>query len=314
MSCALVLDPRYGEHRNPPGHPERPERLAALLPLREGAAARGLVLLDPRPATREEICAVHTDEHYDRIAASAGHPLTILDPDTSAGPASFEVARLAAGGFLAVLEAIESGRARRGFALVRPPGHHAESDRAMGFCLFDNVAVGAAFLRRAGHARVAIVDWDVHHGNGTEEIFARDPDVLYISLHQYPWYPGTGAARDTGVGPGAGATRNLPLPAGCGDAEYLAAFDEHVLPALHAFRPGFLLVSAGFDPHFQDPLGGMRVTAEGFAAMTARLCGAAETLCGGRLALVLEGGYHLGALREGVDAVLDVLAAPGAPA
>lgn len=314
MSCALVLDPRYAAHRNPPGHPERPERLEALLPIRSEGPSRGLLLLEPRPATRAEICAVHTGEHYERIAATANHPLTILDPDTSAGADSFEIARLAAGGVLALLEAIEAGRARRGFALVRPPGHHAETDRAMGFCLFDNVAVGAAFLRRAGHARVAIVDWDVHHGNGTQEIFLRDPDVLFVSLHQHPWYPGTGAAEESGEGEGIGATINLPLPAGCGDAEYLAAFDDRVLPALHAFHPGFLLVSAGFDAHFQDPLGGMRVTPKGFADMAARLRRAADELCDGRIAFVLEGGYHLGALRTSVDAVLDVLAAAETPA
>ena len=313
MSCAIVLDPRGLDHRNPPGHPERPERLSALLPLREGAAARGLTLLDPRLATREEITAVHTGGHYDRIAATADHPLTILDPDTTTGPRSFETARLAAGGFLALLEAIEAGRVRRGFALVRPPGHHAESSQAMGFCLFDNIAVGAAFLRRAGHSRVAIVDFDVHHGNGTQEIFYADPAVLFVSLHQYPLYPGTGAAHETGEGAGEGATLNLPLPAGCGDDEYLDAFDAHVLPALAAFRPEFLLVSAGFDAHFRDPLAGMRVTAEGFAAMTRRLRSAAEELCNGRLALVLEGGYHLDALRESVNAALDVLAAPEAP-
>ncbi len=314
MACAFVLDPRYLRHRNPPGHPERPERLECLLPIRDEAGPRGLHRIEPRPATRDEICAVHAEAYYERIAATANHPLTILDPDTSAGAESFEIARLAAGGVLALLEAIESGRARRGFALVRPPGHHAETARAMGFCLFDNVAVGAAFLRRAGHARVAIVDWDVHHGNGTQEIFLRDPDVLVVSLHQYPWYPGTGAAGETGEGPGAGATLNLPLPAGCGDEEYLAALDDRVLPALRAFRPGFLLVSAGFDPHFQDPLGGMRVTPEGFAAMAARLRGAADVLCDGRIAFVLEGGYHLGALRTSVDAVLDVLAAAETPA
>ncbi|MFN8179968.1 MAG: histone deacetylase [bacterium] len=321
MSCALVLDPRYRDHRNPPGHPERVERIEALLPLRDDVERRRLLLVEPRPATREEILAVHTAEHVGRVAASEGVALSIFDPDTSAGPKSFATALLAAGGFLALLEAIEAGRARRGFALVRPPGHHAESDGAMGFCLFDNVAVGAAMLRRAGRARVAIVDWDVHHGNGTQEIFWRDPSVLYVSLHQYPWYPGTGAEHEIGEGPGAGATLNIPLQQGCGDLEYLAALDERVLPALRRFRPEFLLVSAGFDTHARDPLGGMRMTSGGFAEMTRKLRRAADELCEGRLALVLEGGYHLEALRESVEAVLDVLAAPtidtkaeGAPA
>jgi acetoin utilization deacetylase AcuC-like enzyme len=177
----------------------------------------------------------------------------------------------------------------------------------MGFCLFNTVAVGAAAIRRGGRSRVAIVDWDVHHGNGTQQIFWRDPTVLYVSLHQFPWYPGTGDAREVGEDEGRGATLNIPLASGSGDDEYGAGFEEQVVPALRAFRPDFLLVSAGFDPHFRDPLGGMRVTADGFAAMAKTLRAAAEELCEGRLALVLEGGYHLNALREGVDAVLDAL-------
>lgn len=310
MSVALVLDPRFREHRTPSGHPEGPERIAALLPLLDEVERRGLLLVPPRPATREEIVAVHSEEHWNRVEASARVAHTIFDADTSAGSTSFEIARLAAGGFLALIESILDGRAERGLALVRPPGHHAESHRAMGFCLFDNVAVGAALLRRSGIERVAIVDWDVHHGNGTQEIFWRDPSVLYVSLHQFPWYPGTGAQNETGEGDGNGTTLNVPLPAGCGDLEYLAAFDEQVIPALRSFEPGFLLVSAGFDPHSRDPLGEMHVTADGFAEMARKLRDAADELCGGRIALVLEGGYHLDALRESVEAVLDALAEP----
>ena len=310
MTVALVLDPRFREHRTPPGHPERPERIAALLPLLDEVEERGLLLVPPRPATREEIVAVHEPAHWDRVAASAMVAHTIFDPDTSAGSRSFEVALLAAGGFLALIDTIMDGRAERGLALVRPPGHHAETCRAMGFCLFDNVAVGAAMLRRRGFEKVAIVDWDVHHGNGTQQIFWRDPSVLFVSLHQFPWYPGTGAEDETGEAEGEGATLNLPLPEGCGDAAYLTAFDERVIPALRSFEPDFLLVSAGFDAHYRDPLGGMRVTDEGFAEMTRKLRDEADALCDGRLALVLEGGYHLDALRESVAAVLDVLAEP----
>ena len=200
---------------------------------------------------------------------------------------------------------IKSGRADNGLALVRPPGHHAEINRAMGFCLFNNVAVAAAHLRRQdGIERVAIVDWDVHHGNGTQDVFYSDPRVLFVSLHQHPLYPGTGMVIETGAGEGDGYTVNVPLPAGKGDADYVRAFEQIVAPATREFDPDFVLVSAGFDTDGRDPLGGMNMTAAGFAALTRILMDVARDRCGGRLAAVLEGGYSLEALEEGVGAVL----------
>jgi acetoin utilization deacetylase AcuC-like enzyme len=300
---AIVLDPRMLAHDPGRGHPERPERLGVLLD--HLAAAPGLVRLGARAASEDEIALVHTPAHVEHTAATAAHARVVLDPDTATSVGSYEAARLAAGSILTVCEAVLAGEVQNGFALVRPPGHHAERDRAMGFCLFNNVAVAAAWLRRRGLGRVAIIDWDLHHGNGTQHAFAADPDVLYVSTHQYPYYPGTGAVEEVGTGAGAGRTLNLPFPAGFGDAEYVRAFEEVVVPVCRQFAPEFVLVSAGFDCDHRDPLGGMVVTRAGFATM-ARACRdlAAET-AGGRLAAVLEGGYDLTAIVEGVDTVLD---------
>jgi len=304
---ALLADPRGLEHENPPGLPETPDRLRALLALAANPGRGGIVPVDSRPATRDEILAVHTEAHWDRIAASEGQTVQ-YDSDTHASPHSFDVALLAAGGVIEALAAVREGRADNALALVRPPGHHAESDRAMGFCLFNNVAVGAAWLRGQGFERVAIVDWDIHHGNGTQEIFLRDGSVLFISAHQWPLYPGTGKAEERGEGDGKGATLNFPLTIVHGNADYERLFEDEVVPALREFRPDFVLVSAGFDTHAHDPLGGMEMTGPGYAALTRQLMAAADECCGGRLALVLEGGYDLEGLREGVEAVLHALA------
>jgi acetoin utilization deacetylase AcuC-like enzyme len=303
VRTALLLDPRFCEHAGEPGHPESPDRIARLLPLLGDPGRPGLVAVEPRPATRDEILAVHGTAHLERVAATEGFPRTLFDADTSAGAQSYRTALLAAGGVIEVLDAVREGRADNGFALVRPPGHHAERDRVMGFCLFNNVAVGAAHLRRNGIARVAILDWDVHHGNGTQHIFEEDGSVFYASLHLYPFYPGTGDPRECGTGAGAGATLNVPMRMGDGDLEFLAAIDERVIPALRRFRPEFLLVSAGFDAHGRDPLGGANVSTACFAEMTRRVMRTAGELCGDRLVLVLEGGYDLHALDECVRAV-----------
>ncbi|MCW5892930.1 MAG: histone deacetylase [bacterium] len=301
----LVFDDRMLAHDPGRGHPERPDRLRVLHDhLRD---AHGFVRLHARPATEAEIAQVHTPALVDRVAATAGRAHTMFDPDTHASARSWEAARLATGGLLELCDAVVDGAVDNGMALVRPPGHHAERDRAMGFCFFNNVAIAATHLRRRGLERVVVIDWDLHHGNGTQHLFEADPDVLYVSTHQWPWYPGTGAADEVGSGAGAGRTLNLPLSAGFGDAELARAFREAVLPVCRQFRPDFVLVSAGFDCDLRDPLGGLAVTPGGIAAMAGVCRQIAEETAGGRIAAVLEGGYALDALVDGVDTVLGVL-------
>ena len=299
---AIVLDERMLAHDPGHGHPERPERLRVLLD--HLARAPDLVRLGARAATEDEIALVHEPGHIEHAAATAGLPRVVLDPDTSTSPGSYQAARLAAGSLLTVCDAVLAGEVRNGFALVRPPGHHAERDRALGFCLFNNVALAAAWLRKRGMRRVAIIDWDLHHGNGTQHLFEDDPSVLYVSTHQFPCYPGTGAVDEVGRGAGAGRTLNLPFPPGFGDAEYARAFDEVVLPICRAFAPDFVLVSAGFDCDRRDPLGALAVSPAGFSRMARALRTLAEETAGGRIAAVLEGGYDLSAIVDGVDETL----------
>lgn len=247
----------------------------------------------------------HTSDYIDLIQATSNANRYALDGDTVTCRDSFGVGLLAVGGFLKLLDGIAAGEFQNGFALVCPPGHHALRDRAMGFCLFNSVAIGACHLkRRYGTKRVLIMDWDVHHGNGSQDAFYEDPGVLYISTHQYPYYPGTGAVEEVGRGEGAGYTVNIPLPAGCGDPEYLRAFSDIVVPIVHKYEPEWILVSAGFDPHRRDPLGGMDVTEGGFAAMASMLMNLAEKHAGGKIAFLLEGGYDLVALKNSVAQVL----------
>ncbi len=301
----LVFDERMVAHDPGAGHPERPDRLR-VLHHRFGDAA-GLVRIGARLATADEIARVHTTALVEQVAASAGHACTVFDPDTRTSAQSWEAARLAAGGLLELTDAVLDGQIANGIALVRPPGHHAERDRAMGFCLFNNVAIAAAHLRQRGIRRLIIVDWDLHHGNGTQHVFEHDPDVLYVSTHQYPFYPGTGALDEVGTGAGAGRTLNLPFPSGFGDAEFVRAFHEVVLPVGRQFAPEFVLVSAGFDADIRDPLGGLQVTPAGFAAMASACNQLANETAGGRIAVVLEGGYDLDAIGDGVATTLAVL-------
>jgi acetoin utilization deacetylase AcuC-like enzyme len=297
----VISSHRFIEHTPPPGHPERTERAEVFDAVAAGWRARGAVVREPRAATVDELARVHTREHVADMAATDGRAV-MLDADTFTSPESYEVARLAAGAAIdAARHAWRTGEPA--LALVRPPGHHAEPGRAMGFCLFNNIAVAAASLRAGGAARVAIVDIDVHHGNGTQAAFYADPAVLYISSHQYPYYPGTGAADETGEGAGVGFTVNVPMAAGATDADFGLAYRSLVIPALDRFRPDAILVSAGFDAHALDPLGGMRMSTAGYAHLVQMLDEAASRLCGRRLAYVTEGGYHLSALRDCLEEI-----------
>jgi acetoin utilization deacetylase AcuC-like enzyme len=309
---AVVIDRDYLKHDPGYGHPERAERLETLLELSEQFDRDKFGLLKPRAASREEIELVHSRDYIDLLQATSKMNRYALDGDTVTSRDSFGVGLLATGGFLKLLDSIAAGEFRNGFALVRPPGHHALTDRAMGFCLFNTVAIGAEFLKRNyGVKRLMIVDWDVHHGNGTQEAFYRDRSVFFISTHQYPYYPGTGAIGEVGEGEGRGFTVNIPLPAGCGDAEYLQVFQEIVLPAAERYQPEWFLVSAGFDPHRRDPLGGMEVSENGFASMASALLESARKHAGGKIAFLLEGGYDLAALRDSASAVLEQMEKEG---
>jgi acetoin utilization deacetylase AcuC-like enzyme len=306
LRTGYVCDPRYQDHEVPPGHPERPERIGALLDLMERYSRAGLFRVEPRPATFDEIVSNHDRRYVEEVRATAGEPYVFFDGDTQAYSESYETALLAAGGVLELLDQIMAGNADNGFAMVRPPGHHAEADRAMGFCFFNNIAIGARYLTsKHGVQRVLIVDWDVHHGNGTQRSFYASKSVLYASLHQYPHYPGTGAVNEVGVADGLGHTVNIPFPGGYGDAEYTAAFQRIIVPIARQFAPQFVLVSAGFDGHARDPLSQMRLSNEGFAAMARSLLAVAREYASGRFAVVLEGGYALDALQESVASVLD---------
>jgi acetoin utilization deacetylase AcuC-like enzyme len=267
----------------------------------------GLESVEVREATDAELERVHTPAHLTQLRSLEGAH-TQLDADTASSPQSWRAARLAAGAAIGAVELVMRGRSRNAFALVRPPGHHAVPDHAMGFCLLNNVALAAEAARHEGAERVLVLDWDVHHGNGTQDHFWARRDVLYQSIHQYPFYPGSGAVEEVGTGEGLGFTVNCPLPGGQGDGDYSAVFQDLLLPVATAFRPQIILVSAGFDAHREDPLGGMRVTERGFAGMCSALVQLADSLCSGRLVLVLEGGYALGGLSRSVHACLEVMA------
>lgn len=306
LKTAFLTDASFLRHRTPDGHPERVERLDAMLRLAVLCGEFGVgVLPAVRRATRDELARVHAHEHVRRVAATSRRDFTMLDPDTFASRDSHDCALLAAGAALDLVDRIMRGEIDNGFAAVRPPGHHAERNRAMGFCLFNNVAVAAAHaLTHHGLDRVMIIDWDVHHGNGTQDIFWNDPRVLFVSIHQYPFYPGTGAFEEIGGPDARGMTVNVPMAAGLGDEEWIAAFRRVVAPVADQFKPQFVLLSAGFDAHADDPLGGMRVTESGFGAMASEVVTIARAHACGRLVAVLEGGYDIAAVEASAETVL----------
>lgn len=312
MSTGLFQDPVFAAHDTGPGHPESPARHAAVTrALAQAGLTERLPALPARPAEWTELERCHPRRYLElvRRETAVGHG-TLSTGDTQFGPRSLEAALQAVGGVLGAVDAVMTGTHRRAFCAVRPPGHHARAEQGMGFCFFNNVALGARHAqRRHGADKIAIVDWDVHHGNGTQDLFYDDGSVLFFSTHQSPWYPFTGDAAETGEGRGRGTTLNCPLAAGAGIQEIGAAFEERLLPALEAFQPDLILISAGFDSRENDPLGRFRLTDADFVQLTRLLKQAADRLCEGRLVSVLEGGYHLEGLARAVAAHVGELAA-----
>lgn len=305
-NTAVIWDPRYLKHETGPGHPESPQRLLAIKEVLD--TNKKLVWLNPREATEEEVSLVHTKEHISAVNKTRLLSPSYFDQDTPVCSASADSAFLSAGGVLTVVDAVFSQKFSNAFAFPRPPGHHAESNRAMGFCLFNNVAIAGEYLiRQKKLKRVAIVDIDVHHGNGTQNFFYSRKDVFYISSHRYPFYPGTGAEEEKGRGEGRGYTLNLPYPALSDDDDYQKGYEEKILPPLLDYKPEFILVSAGFDAHIRDPLGGMKITKKGFVMMSRLFLQVANQSCGGKIVFVLEGGYDKKGLQEGVEGVLEVI-------
>jgi acetoin utilization deacetylase AcuC-like enzyme len=308
MTTAYLYDERFLEHELL-HHPERPDRLRAIMQTltQNGTLAR-MKRLEFEAALPEQIAPVHAPRYITLIRELCERGGGRLDMDTYLTPKSYEIARLAAGACIVLADVVYRRDMSNGFAFVRPPGHHATPAQGMGFCLFNNVAVAARYLIDTYQLRrVMIVDYDVHHGNGTQDIFYHDARVLYVSTHQYPHYPGTGHWRETGQGEGKGATLNVPLPAGIGDKGYAYVFAELIKPMAERFRPQFIFISAGFDAHHLDPLAEMKLSVKGYAQLTRQLLQLAHELCEGRIAIVLEGGYDLEALGYGADAVCRVL-------
>lgn len=309
MRTAIFAHDLFLEHDPGYGHVESSDRLQVIYQELESQVHRERYLFPSfEPASAAILELNHTAGHVRKVAATADRIFASLDPDTFTSPRSYEAASLAAGAVVEGMRMLAAGKIENGFALVRPPGHHAEFNAAMGFCLFNNVAVAAKYaLTNLDMKRILIVDWDLHHGNGTQHSFYDSDKVLYFSTHQFPYYPGTGDLNQVGIDKGLGYTINVPLPGGQGNAEFVRIFDEMLCPVARQYRPDCIIVSAGFDIYHADPLGGMAVTEEGFAALAGILRDLARELCDGRILFVLEGGYNLQGLRDGVLAVLGVL-------
>ncbi len=307
MAVGIVYDPVYLKH-NTGNHVENFRRLARTLSSLDSTVLSRLISISPRPAAQQELALVHSAQHIHNIQSMGLKGGGWIDPDTVVSQGSYEAAVYAAGGVMAAVEAVMAGQVECAFALVRPPGHHATRDRAMGFCLFNNIAVAARYLiSKYALDRLAIIDFDVHHGNGTQAAFETEPRVLYVSTHQHPLYPGTGHLEEIGLGEALGTKINIPLPAGCGDVEYKMVYEQIVIPAVKRFNPQFVLVSAGFDAHWADNISAMQVSIAGFAEMVMLIKGLSDEICGKRLVLMLEGGYNLEALSAAVQATFKVL-------
>lgn len=305
----FVFHEDYLKHDTGPWHPESPARLESIIShLDQSGALSQVVKIEPRNPCSEWILNIHTSDYISNVRESALNGVDHLDADTGICRDSYRIACLAVGGVLEAVDAIMAHKVSNAFCAIRPPGHHAEQDRAMGFCLFNNVAIAAKYIQvQFQLPKVLIVDWDVHHGNGTQNSFYEDPTVFYFSVHQYPFYPGTGHETDTGHGAGKGFTLNKPLPAGTDDSTYIDVFNSVLLPAAKKFKPDFILISAGFDAHKNDPLASMKMTAEGFGRLTQIVKDLSEQECQGRILSMLEGGYHLNSLAECVEKHLQVL-------
>jgi len=302
----IVKDQRYLRHDAGDGHPESPQRLQETYAMLATVDMAGKFLeIPPRYATHDEIAMIHSSSYVDMVADTAGKSFVALDPDTTTTAESYDVAKLAVGGLFSAIDSVVSGAVDNAFALIRPPGHHAGKGNAAGFCIFNNVAIGAmhAILQHKLH-RILIVDWDLHHGNGTQEQFYGNKNILYFSTHQYPYYPGTGALEEIGTGAAIGFTINVPLRTGTDNSQYVKIYRKLLCPVAMKFNPELVLISAGFDTYYLDPLGGMKVTPAGFAHLTRILMDIADQCCGGKLVMTLEGGYHTGGLAESVKAVL----------
>jgi len=308
MKTGIVFDRRFALHEMGAGHVESPARTRTLERVVKESLYSGAVLVEPSPATEEEISLIHLPSYINYLKEISAQGYTVFDPDTAAGPYTYEAACLAAGAGLTAVELILSGKIKNAFALVRPPGHHAESDRPMGFCFFNNIAITAQFLRqKRGFRKIMIIDWDLHHGNGTQKAFYYTPEVFFISLHQSPLFPGTGAMSEVGEKEGAGYNLNLPLKPGKNDQDYLYLFQKIILPLADLYQPEFILVSAGFDVLSGDPLGKMELTPKGCGDLTQMIMSLAEKWSKNRLMLFLEGGYNLSLLQTGVAEVTNRL-------